>query len=111
MHVPYDAFMSRHVVSMIDVQSLSFDLAILLDMNMLVGLENADLVLRELDTEWGQKETSRVGADLREALDQGEFVLDLAAVGLGLVLGLGELLRRRILLECDLVLSAAMTHR
>ena len=39
-----------------------------------------------------------------EAFDESEFVLDLAALGLGLVLGLGELFRGGVLLEGDLEL-------
>lgn len=39
----------------------------------------------------------------REALDQGKLVLDLAALGFGLVLCLVELLGRGVLLEGDLV--------
>jgi hypothetical protein len=43
----------------------------------------------------------------REALDKGEFVLDLAAVRLGLVLRLLELVGRGVLLERDLVSVSA----
>ena len=56
-------------------------------MQMVVGLEYADLVVWELGG---------------EALDQSEFMLDLAALGLDLVLGLLEFLRSGVLFESDL---------
>ena len=40
--------------------------------------------------------------DLREALDQRELMFDLSTIGLGLLLGLVELLRRGVLFEGDL---------
>lgn len=42
------------------------------------------------------------GESIREALDKGEFVLDLAAIGLGLLLRLLELVGRGVLFEGDL---------
>ena len=42
------------------------------------------------------------GGGVREALDQGELMFDLAAVGLRLLLGLVELFRRGVLFESDL---------
>jgi len=66
---------------------LCLDLAVLLDVDVLVGLENPDLVVRKLDS---------------EPLDQLELVLDLASVGLSLVLGLGELIGGGVLLQGDI---------
>jgi hypothetical protein len=40
--------------------------------------------------------------DLREAFDEREFMLDLAAIGLGLFLSLGELVGWGVVFECDL---------
>ena len=67
---------------------LRLHLAILLHMDMLIRLQNADLVIRKLD---------------RETLDQRELVLDLPAVGLGPVLRFCELLWRGVLFESYLV--------
>ena len=58
-------------------------------MHVIVGLEDADLIIREFDG---------------EAFDQGEFVLDLAAFGLGLVFSFGEFVWGGVLFECDLEL-------
>lgn len=66
---------------------LRLHLPILLNMDMLVRLQNADLIVWELD---------------REALDQRELVLNLPAVRLGLIFGLCELFGRGVLFECHL---------
>jgi hypothetical protein len=63
---------------------LRLHLTILLHMDVFVRLQNTDLILWELD---------------RETLDQGELVLDLPAVGLGLILRFGEFLRGGVLFE------------
>jgi hypothetical protein len=68
---------------------LSPHLSVLLDMDMLGALEDADMVGGVFDG---------------EAFDKSEFVLDLAALGLGLLLGLGELFGGGVLLEGDLEL-------
>lgn len=57
---------------------LSLDLAILLDVDVIVGLKDTDFVVWEVDS---------------ETLDQGKLMLDCAAICLGLVLGLVEFLR------------------
>lgn len=67
---------------------LCLDLGILLHVDVLVGLENADFVIGEFDG---------------EALDQSELMLDLSAIGLGLLLGLVEFVGRSILFEGDVV--------
>jgi hypothetical protein len=68
---------------------LSPHLPVLLDVDMFGALEDTNMVGRVFDS---------------EAFDESEFVLDLAALGLGLVLGLGELFRGGVLLEGDLEL-------
>lgn len=67
---------------------LSLDLAILLDVDVVVGLEDAHLVFWEL---------------YREAFDEGKLMLDLTTIRLSLVLSLGELLGGGVLLERDVV--------
>lgn len=42
------------------------------------------------------------GEDLRETLDQGEFVLDLAAIGLGLLLCFVEFVGGGVFFQSDL---------
>ena len=51
--------------------------------------------------------TSRLGEDIRKALDKAKLVFNLATVRLGLVLRFGELLGGGVLLECDLILLIA----
>jgi len=63
---------------------LCFDLGILLDVDVFVGLEDADFVIGEFDG---------------EALDQRELMFDLAAIGLGLLLGFVEFFRRGVLFQ------------
>lgn len=63
---------------------LRLHLPILLHMNMVIRLQNANLVIRKLD---------------REALDQRKFVLDLPALGLGLVFRFVQFLWGGILFE------------
>jgi len=68
------------------VRLLSLDLAILLDVDVIVGLEDTDFVFWEIDS---------------ETLDQGELVLDCAAICLGLVLGFVEFLGRGVFFQGD----------
>ena len=63
---------------------LRLHLPILLNMNMLIRLQDAHLVVGKLD---------------REALDQSELVLDLAAIGLGFRLRFVEFLWGGVLFE------------
>jgi len=70
------------------LELLSADFLVLFDMDVLVGREDANLIFGELDS---------------ESFDQGEFMLDLATFGLGLLFGLVELLGRSALLERHVV--------
>jgi hypothetical protein len=97
---------------------LCLDLLILLDVDVLVGLEDTDLVFGKFHTTehvpWSVivlrwEDTGRL--NIREALDKGELVLDLATIGLRLVLSLVEFLRRGVLLERDLARRQCILYR
>jgi len=55
-------------------------------MDVLIGLEDADFIIGEFNS---------------ETLDQSELMLDLSAIGLGLVLRLAELFGRGVLFQGD----------
>jgi len=64
-HCPSDPFeCSSSIRSPFSIHSLGRDFAVLLDMNVVIGLKDADFVIRELD---------------RETLYQRELMLDLSA--------------------------------
>lgn len=70
--------------------SLSGNLAIPLNMDVFVGLEDGDVVVRVLDTKthWsGIRWTEGIELNSRESLDQGVFVFDGAAILAGFILG------------------------
>ena len=75
---------------------------------MVVGLEDANFVIGELDTGESARDWYLCERDLREAFDQRELMFDLSPIGLCLFLGLLELVGRGILLEGDLTSLALM---
>ena len=84
---------------------LGSDLRVLLNSDLVVGLEGGDEVVGELGTRTGVSMFATVGSklrDVRETLDQLELVGDLAALGLDILLCLLKVLGGRLGLESDL---------
>ena len=86
---------------------LGSDLGVLLDGDLVVGLEGGDEVVGELSavqaSAYGHGEKYDIcNENVREALDQLELVCDLAALGLDILLGILEVLMRGLGLEGDL---------
>ncbi len=88
-------------------------------MDVIIRTLDADFIVWNLDPRTSQSMLLQVGKckAIREALDQREFVLDLAAIIFVCLLGFVEFLLRSILLESNLTLSvmvasldAARTH-
>ena len=67
---------------------LSLHLPILLDVDMVIRLQHADLVIGELHTAWTVRYDELLWQMLyeREAFDQSELMFDISAVGLCLFL-------------------------
>ena len=100
------SFIARRGIPSSTYCLLGLDLAILLDVDVVVGLEDAHLVFWELYPGTCQRRRVIETNNLREAFDEGKLMLDLTTIRLSLVLSLGELLGGGVLLERDLLLSA-----
>ena len=73
-------------------------------MNVVIGLKDADFVIRELDpkNQSAMAEMKDVGWYARETLYQGELMLYLSAWWFGILLSLGELFFVSVLFQGDL---------
>ena len=83
---------------------LSLHLTILLDVNVVIRLQHADLVIGNFNTVQTVRydESSWQMLYEREALDQSELMFDISAIALCLLLCFVQLIRRGVFFQRDL---------
>jgi hypothetical protein len=87
--------------------SLGLDFAVLLDMDVVVGLEDSDFVIGEFHAGQVSTVSENGWKCVREALDQCELMLDLSSIGLGLLFCLVQFVGWSVFFESDLPLSVS----